>query len=94
MFRPRIICAASLVLLLSGVAPPLALAASNPSPRAASVYSNNFAELWSSLRSLVSSLGHVFDLAGSLSSGLGHGIDPNGTPPSSLDSGHEIDPDG
>lgn len=89
MLRPRVVCAVSLVLLLSGAVPALAFAAGNPPPRAPS-QRGTLAEIWSSLRSLVAILGHVADPEGSLSPDLGHGVDPNGDP----DLGHGIDPNG
>lgn len=90
MFRPSLVRAAAITLLLAGAAPPLVFAAGNP-PRTGSPRLATLSVVWSSLRDLIAFVGHEVGL---LSPDSGHGMDPNGLPTTSPDSGHEMDPNG
>jgi hypothetical protein len=82
MLRPPAVRAAAFALLLAGAASPLAFGESNPPSRASSPQPDIFSEVWSSLRSFVTYLGHVIE------------VDPNGLQLSGPDAGHDIDPNG
>lgn len=82
MFRLPVVRAAALALLLVGAASTLAFGEGNPTSRDFSARPDIVGEFWSSLRSLVTYLGHVSE------------VDPNGPQPSSPDAGHDIDPNG
>jgi len=94
MLRSRVICAA-LLLLFSGAAPPLALAAGNPPPRTPFTHPSTVSPILDGFRSLVAFLGLELGTSGTSRPALGHEMDPNGIQPApSSDSGHGIDPDG
>jgi len=82
MLRPPVVRALALALLLAVANSPLAFGESNPHPRASFNRPDIWDEIWSSLRSLVTYLGHVVE------------VEPNNSQPPSPDAGHDIDPNG
>lgn len=90
----RTLATATLTLLLISTAPPPALATDALPSRPISALRSAPSEIWSTLRSFISFLGHGMDPDGLKIPDSGHGMDPNGSESSDSDLGHTIDPDG